>query len=150
MKKLIPAIFAVLALAALFVTSGCEMKYAEAYPELIQYYCCWGDADKWYDHADPSKTLMTYDATNGVYTIEIETLKKNQRFEITKGASYSIEYCYYNKNTGGTCSQDEANIALFPKTLDNSYGSLQTKLPAIGKYVITFDAATEKYSVAAK
>lgn len=50
----------------------------------------------------------------------------------------------------GVCSQDSANQALFPKTADNGYGSLQTVLPTVGTYVITFDATTELYSVEAK
>lgn len=150
MKKFLASLVALLAIAfaAVSVTS-CEMTYDEDYEELIQYWCCWGDNAKWYDHADPAKTLMTYDAGSATYSIEVETTKKNQRFEITKGASYSLEYCYFNKNNGTYC-QDEANHEIFGKTLDNGYGSLQTALPTPGKYVITFDAAAGLYSVEAK
>ena len=145
MKKIIFGLLALVSLALAF--TGCEMTYGEnEYEELTQYWCCWGDANDWNDHSDPSKTLMVYDASSGTYSIEVETEKKNQRFEITKGASYSLEYCYYNKNNG-TYSQDEANHELFPKTLDNGFGSLQTALPTVGTYTITFDPTTEKYSV---
>ena len=80
---------------------------------------------------------------------DVETTKKNQRFEITAGASYSLEYCYFNKNNS-TYSQDEANHSLFPKTADNGYGSLQTVLPTPGKYLIEFDPVTKLYTVTAK
>lgn len=143
MRKFLISFFA---LFAVFAITSCEMTYDKDYPELIQYYCCWGDSE-WNDHSDPSKTLMTYDAASATYSIEIETTKKNQRFEITKGAGYSVEYMFDAK---GVCSQDPANQALFPKTADNGFGSLQTVLPTVGTYIITFDATTELYSVAAK
>ena len=148
MKKFIFGLLA--ALSLVFAFTGCEMNYGEGeYPALVQYWCCWGDANDWNDHSDPSKTLMTRDASSGKYTIEVETEKKNQRFEITKGAGYTLEYCYFNKNNG-TYAQDEANHEVFAKTIDNGYGSLQTALPKPGKYTITFDPSTEKYTVAAK
>lgn len=146
MKKIF---LSLIALFALFTITSCEMTYDKDYPELIQYWCCWGDNAKWNDHSNPAKTLMTYNSSNSTYVIEVETLSKNQRFEITKGASYSLEYCYFNKNTG-SYSQDTENQSAFPKTADNGYGSLQTVLPSVGKYIITFDAATALYSVAAK
>ncbi|MBQ1984493.1 MAG: hypothetical protein II232_07700, partial [Spirochaetaceae bacterium] len=69
-----------LALLAGLLLASCEMQYSEEYPELIQYYCCWGDSD-WNDHSDPSLTLMSYNSSTGLYEIEINTTKKNQRFE---------------------------------------------------------------------
>lgn len=106
-----------------------------------------GDADEWNAHDKTALTLMTYDASSGKYSIEVETEKKNQRFEITKGASYSIEYMADAK---GVQSADADTQANFAKTMDNGYGSLQTVLPTVGTYVITFDPATETYNVAAK
>jgi len=146
MKKIFTGI---LALLAVFFLASCEMKYDTDYPELVQYYCCWGDSEKWNDHSNPSKTLMDYDSGTSTYSISVETTKKNQRFEITKGSGYSIEYCYFNKNTS-TYSQDAANQALFPKTADNGYGSLQTVLSKPGTYVIAFNTVTETYTVTAK
>jgi len=144
MKKIFTAVLALL--AGLFLAS-CEMKYNAEYPELVQYYCCWGD-DDWHDHSEPSLTLMTYNSSTAKYEIEVETERKNQRFEITKGASYSIEYMYDAK---GVCSADDDTIANFPKAKDNNYGSLQTVMPkANTTYVITFDAATEKYNLSEK
>lgn len=147
MKKFIFGLLAAITLALSF--TGCEMTYGEdKYPTLVQYYCCWGDAEKWNDHSDPAKTLMTRDASKGTYSIEVETEKKNQRFEITKGASYTIEYCYYNANTK-VYSQDEANRALFPKNMDNGVnGSMHSVLPEPGKYTVTFDPTKETYTIA--
>lgn len=144
MKKIFTAFLAVL--AGLFLAS-CEMRYSETYPELIQYYCCWGD-DDWHDHSEPALTLMTYNSSTGLYEITIETKKKNQRFEITKGASYSIEYMFDAK---GVCSADDDTIANFPKAKDNNFGSLQTEMPKANQnYVVTFNAKTEKYNLSEK
>ena len=144
MKKIFTAVLALL--AGLFLAS-CEMKYNAEYPELVQYYCCWGD-DDWHAHDEPSLTLMTYNSSTSKYEIVVETKKKNQRFEITKGAGYSLEYMFDCK---GVCSADDDTIANFPKAKDNNYGSLQTVMPkANTKYLITFDAATEKYNLSEK
>lgn len=144
MKKLF---LGLLAAFAVFVLASCEMTYDKDYPELIQYYCCWGD-DERHAHNEPSLTLMTYNASTAKYEIVVETKRKNQRFEITKGASYSIEYMFDCK---GVCSADDDTIANFPKAKDNNYGSLQTLMPkANTKYLITFDAATEKYNLSEK
>ena len=154
MKKIFTALAAVFALALVGVMSSCVQNYEGQYPELTQYYCCWSDpdagSDMWYNWTTPSKTLMTYDSGAGVYKIEIETKRKNEHFEITKGATYDVyEYCYFNKNKE-TYHQDEANQAVFGKTVKNGFGSFHTVLPKPAKYVITFNAKTEKYSVAEK
>lgn len=146
MKKFLISLFA---LFAVFAITSCEMTYDKDYPEYIVYYTCWGDNSEWFEHSDTSKTLMTKNLSTGKYAIDIETTKKNQRFEITAGAGYSLEYCYFNKNNS-TYSQDEANHSLFPKTADNGYGSLQTVLPTPGKYLIEFDPVTKLYTVTAK
>lgn len=145
MKKFILGILALISMA--FVVTSCEMKYDKDYPELVQYYCCWGDVNEWNAHDKTALTLMSYDAASGKYSIEVETEKKNQRFEITKGAGYSVEYMADAK---GVQSADADTQANFAKTADNGYGSLQTVLPTVGTYVITFDPATETYNVAAK
>lgn len=145
MKKFLLSLLAIISMA--FLVTSCEMKYDDDYPELVQYYCCYGNSSGiWYDHAVPNDTLMTYDASSGKYSIEIETEVKNLRFEITKGASYSIEYM---ADKGGVVSADDETLANFPKTADNGYGSLQTVLPNAATYTITFDPSTEKYNVAA-
>lgn len=144
MKKIFTA---VLALLAGLLLASCEMKYDTEYPELIQYYCCWGDNDEWNDHSKTSKTLMSYNSSTGLYEITIDTEKKNQRFEITKGASYSIEYMADSK---GVCSADEDTLANFPKTKDNGYGSQQTVMPKVSTYIVTFNADTEKYNLSEK
>lgn len=152
MKKFLASLIALLAIAFATVSvTSCEMTYDEDYEELIQYWCCWGNAtgSEWNEHSDPAKTLMIYDAGTNTYSIEVETKVKNCRFEITKGASYSLEYCYYNKNTD-KYSQNEENKSLFPKYMDNGFGSSQTVLPTVGTYIITFDPVTETYSVANK
>lgn len=146
MKKFILSILAVF---AVFAMTSCEMTYDKDYEPLVQYYTCWGDDAEWNDHFDASKTLMAYDASSGKYAIDVETSKRNQRFEITKGVGYTIEYCYFNKNNG-SYSQEEANHSLFPKTKDNGFGSLQTVLPVAGKYLIEFDPVTTLYTVTAK
>lgn len=136
-----------LALLAGLLLASCEMQYSEEYPELIQYYCCWGDSD-WNDHSDPSLTLMSYNSSTGLYEIEINTTKKNQRFEITKGAGYSIEYMADCK---GVCSADDDTLANFPKVKDNGFGSMQTCMPkANTTYKVTFNAQTEKYNLSEK
>lgn len=146
MKKFILGLLALISMA--FIVTSCEMKYDEDYPELVQYYCCYGNSSgTWYDHAVPNNTLMTYDVSTGKYSIEIEAKVKNWRFEITKGAGYSIEYMADAK---GVQSADAETLANFPKTADSGYGSLQTVLPEATTYVITFDPATEKYNVAIK
>ena len=137
MKKIFTGI---LALLAVFFLASCEMKYDTDYPELVQYYCCYGDAAEW--NAQTAKTLMTYNSSTAKHEITLETTKKNQRFEITKGASYSIEYM-------ATAADADTQTA-FAKTADNGYGSQQTVLPKAGKYLIAFDPATETYSVTAK
>ena len=144
MKKIFTA---VLALLAGLVLASCEMKYDTTYPELVQYFTCWGDSEEWNDHSKSSLTLMTYNSSTGKYEIEIETEKKNQRFEITKGASYSIEYMADAK---GVCSADDDTLAAFPKVLDNGYGSMQTVMPKPSTYVVTFDPTTEKYNLSEK
>lgn len=145
MRKFLISVFA---LFAVFAITGCEMTYDKDYLELIQYYCNWGDASEWNDFKDPSKTLMTYDAASATYQIEIETPAKNQRFVITQGADYAIKYGF---DISGVCSQDPANQALFPKSSgDGVSADIQTVLPTVGTYIITFDATTELYSVAAK
>lgn len=40
MKKFIFGILALISMA--FVVTSCEMKYDKDYPDLVQYYCCWG------------------------------------------------------------------------------------------------------------
>lgn len=138
MKKIITGI---IALFALLFLAGCEMTYGNKYPVLVQYYCCYGDSSgNW--KAQTTDTLMTYNASTLKYEITVTTTKKNQRFEITKGASYSIEYMAKDA--------DAATQAAFPKTADNGFGSLQTVLPTAGSYLIAFDASTETYSVTAK
>ena len=144
MKKFLLSLFA---LFAVFAITSCEMTYDKDYPEYEAYYTCWGDATEWNDHSNTSKTLMSKDASTGKYFIELETERKNQRFEITAGAGYSIEFMFDHK---GVCSADEATIAAFPKTADNGFGSLQTVLPNPGKYVIEFDPVTKLYTVTAK
>lgn len=132
--------FAFAALLAAFLLASCEMTYGEnEYDELVQYYCCWGD-DDWHEHDEPSLTLMIYE--DNVYTIEIETEKKNQRFEITKGSGYSIEYMsdYADADTAAT----------YTKTQDNGFGGKQTVLVNPGTYKISFDPDTETYSVTEK
>lgn len=148
MKKLFSVLAAVFMVAAVSLMTSCVQNYGGAYPELQQYYCCWGDSVDWNDHSDPSKTLMTYDAGTATYSIIIETKKKNQRFEITKGPTYTVaEYCYYDANSK-KYYQDEANKALFPKYKDNGVnGSLHSVLPQVGKYKVTFDPATETYKI---
>ena len=147
MKKFIFGLFALISLA--FALTSCEMTYGEnEYPALVQYYCCWGDSSEWNDHSDPSKTLMAHNS-DGTYSIEIEPEKRNLRFEITKGAGYTLEYCYYNASTK-VYSQDEENRALFPKYIDNGVnGSYHSALPKAGvTYLITFDPVKETYTIA--
>lgn len=144
MKKFLLSLFA---LFAVFAITSCEMTYDKDYPKYEAYYTCWGDTTEWNEHPNTSKTLMSKDASTGKYFIELETERKNQRFEITAGAGYSIEFMFDHK---GVCSADEATIAAFPKTADNGYGSLQTVLPNPGKYVIEFDPVTKLYTVTAK
>ena len=147
MKKIVSLIATVFALVTIGLMTSCVQNYNGAYPELTQYYCCWGDNVKWNDHGDVAKTLMTYDAASGVYSIEVTTERKNQRFEITKGAGYTIEYMFDAK---GVCSADDETIANFPKAKDNGFGSLQTVMPTVGTYAITFDPVTEKYNLSEK
>lgn len=144
MKKFLVSLFA---LFAVFAITSCEMTYDKDYPEYEVYYTCWGDSSEWFDHANTAKTLMSKDASSGKYFIELETTKRNQRFEVTKGAGYSLEYMADSK---GICSADETTLAAFPKTADNGYGSKQTVLPTAGKYLIEFDPVTELYTVTAK
>lgn len=146
MKKFILGLLALISMA--FIVTSCEMKYDEDYPELVQYYCCYGNSSgTWYDHAVPNNTLMTYDASTGKYSIEIETKTKNWRFKLTKGAGYSIQYNAIGAN--GVRYADADTQANFPKTFEE-FGVFQTVLPNVGTYVITFDPATEKYNVAIK
>ena len=139
MKKLLTALAAVFALALVGVMSSCVQNDSDKYPELIQYYCCYGD-DDWTAHESLAKTLMSYNGSE--YEITITTERKNQRFEITKGAGYSIEYM--------SEAADDETASTFSRTENNGFGGMQTVLPAAGDYYITFNASTEKYHVEAK
>lgn len=149
MKKFISGILALISIA--FIVTSCEMKYDKDYPELVQYYCTWGDSTEFHVHDEPDLTLMSYDASTGKYSIEIETPRNNQRIQLTKGAGWSIKYVAGSENGSLGNSADADTQANFPKTiLDTTSGTFQTALPTVGTYVITFDPATETYNVAAK
>lgn len=137
MKKFMLGLLAVISMV--FLVTSCEMKYDEDYEQLVQWYAPHtGDTGDWMSPGPD--VLMTYNASSGLYELDITTGRKNVGISVCTDANYS--------NQLNWDKADEATQASFSWKED--FGNKQLVIKKAGDYKVTVDGVNKTWTVTAK